>query len=120
MTKHTPGPWKLRSTPNRTYDDGYREYPFIVYSECCSDLPGRGICDVLYQEKNRQDVTGANARLIAAAPDLLEAAEELWDHYIWDHYNGYAAMPPGGDFHEKYSNLKLAINKAKGGRDENL
>jgi hypothetical protein len=62
--KHTPGPWKYavvreRSGPN-TLDDGYG----YVWPE----PTGQTIAEV-----RKSSDTEANARLIAAAPDLLAA-----------------------------------------------
>jgi hypothetical protein len=68
QTKHTPGPWKaVRNTayweiePANAGQDGI---PFNV-GDVCASAPG--MPDSGLQE--------ANARLIAAAPDLLEALE---------------------------------------------
>ena len=72
-TKHTPGPWLLRTTPTSAglchivsaadwrgafiYGDGIR----------------KGVDDALPKAQE----LAANARLIAAAPDLLEALQAL-------------------------------------------
>ena len=56
MSKHTPGPWKITHTAL----NGYR----------VSDSTGWGVAVVL---KDTND--DANARLIAAAPQMLEALE---------------------------------------------
>ncbi len=58
MSKHTPGPWKT----THSEVNGYR----------VSDSTGWGVAVVL---KDTNDE--ANARLIAAAPDMLEALREL-------------------------------------------
>jgi hypothetical protein len=58
MSKHTPGPWKLSHT---------RIQGFHV-----SDSTGWGVAVVL-KDINDED----NARLIAAAPQMLEALERL-------------------------------------------
>jgi len=55
-SKHTPGPWYIQ--PDRRY--------YVIYSEECGAL-----ADV------QADLPKANAQLIAAAPDLLVALEEL-------------------------------------------
>jgi hypothetical protein len=62
QTKHTPGPWQI--------DKFIGE--FVVSSgDTSSDPNAREICEC-YQDGERQDKTDlANARLIAAAPDLL-------------------------------------------------
>ena len=58
MSKHTPGPWKI----THSEVNGYR----------VSDSTGWGVAVVL---KDTNDE--ANARLIAAAPQMLEALELL-------------------------------------------
>lgn len=61
-SKHTPGPWVYnRTLVEVRYDDG-GEYPFTVCTMPCWT-------DEYKCERN------ANARLIAAAPDLLAALE---------------------------------------------
>ena len=60
MSKHTPGPWVVRHVPER--------YNASTY---CIDWSA-------HQEEVAEIVHGeANARLIAAAPDLLAAAKGL-------------------------------------------
>ena len=64
-TNHTPGPWRAgkRIQDNRIQIHGTSQHP-IAFAYCRSDLPDKG---------------RANARLIAAAPDLLEACESALD-----------------------------------------
>lgn len=69
MSMHTPGPWKV-AKPQRTYRDGNLMYG-IVGPECVIDYEDWGF-------------TEADARLIAAAPDLLEALKELADYVRTD------------------------------------
>ena len=64
-TQHTPGPWKF--SPNGA---GYlvtREDVFVV---------GHGICGVKPSQSASEDQCEANARLIAAAPDMLAVLNE--------------------------------------------
>ena len=65
-TKHTPGPWAYHNTPT----------PFIHVA--AGGLP---ICQIYTSTAHGQSMGEqfANARLIAAAPELLEAAIELKD-----------------------------------------
>jgi hypothetical protein len=72
MSKHTPGPWTAKRGSNETLG-----YPWEVMGP-----DGKTICDILL-DHNDEAVTGedleraeANARLIAAAPALLEALRE--------------------------------------------
>lgn len=59
QAKHTRGPWIIE------IDEGY----------CTALVSEEG--DIICQFD--QDPSKANARLIAAAPDLLEALQEMWD-----------------------------------------
>ena len=73
MTKHTPGPWNQKWSENT----GWHIYSTTVAGE-------RGlICELEddFDEATRE----SNARLIAAAPDLLAALIELQQ---WAEYNG--------------------------------
>ena len=66
--KHTPGPWKL----NTDGDTGMND------SGCILDSVGHVIVTDIYGTYKNGRTTGeaeANARLIAAAPDLLAACE---------------------------------------------
>jgi len=57
---HTPGPWDLVQHNEKDSRVGRKTLLAIVYSEA-------------YRDRENQE---ANARLIAAAPDLLEACRE--------------------------------------------
>ena len=74
--QHTPGPWKL----NTDGDTGMND------SGCILDSIGHVIVTDIYGTYRNGRTTGeaeANARLIAAAPDLLAALTEAVD-FIWD------------------------------------
>ena len=60
MSKHTPGPWKMDVV-----------LPLCVIQD---NEDGEGIATI--EGDNRFSEVKGNARLIAAAPDLLEAARE--------------------------------------------
>jgi hypothetical protein len=60
MSKHSPGPWRFEP---HSVDSNY----MLIY---CSNTPGEG-------DHVRGYCGAANARLIAAAPDLLQALQEL-------------------------------------------
>lgn len=66
QTTHTPGPWSLRMT-------GWQTNPAAIYSP---RRPGAVAC-IPARTSVPLDEQSANARLIAAAPDLLAALEEL-------------------------------------------
>lgn len=69
MSKHTPGPWHVIENPNGTLGIGAKEPDG---SDCRpAQINGTAV------EEPWASVTWANARLIAAAPDLLEACKRL-------------------------------------------
>lgn len=53
----------------------------------------------------------ANANLIAAAPDLLEACDALIDFAIW--MSGSSSFSPGGEAHEGWMHLHSVLDKGK-------
>ena len=72
MSKHTPGPWALRRDP--AHFDSLTE---ITGGICGNTKPFRFTLEVSVGGDTDIHTLEANARLIAAAPDLLEALEEL-------------------------------------------
>lgn len=72
--QHTPGPWQARGS-HKCDDFGIvvqndaAEGGWMVVAECFSDLRRSG--------ERAVEEAAANARLIAAAPDLLDALERL-------------------------------------------
>ena len=66
MSRHTPGPWEFE----------------IITSSYVTAFDGTHIADVHHGRTATAKAEGsANARLIAAAPDLLEALKEVFsDH----------------------------------------
>lgn len=71
-TKHTPGPWKLR----KPLHPG-SHYRFEVLKADRNGIYKPYVADVRSMDSNGDDNSEANARLIAAAPDLLAALEAL-------------------------------------------
>lgn len=94
-TKHTPGPWEAHNGEVTTRQINGRSYRRIAaiqdYGVGC--LP---------------EVDKANARLIAAAPDLLDAAEGV----VGDLERFVSHRGPGPD--QRLALLRAAIAKAKG------
>lgn len=89
MSKHTPGPWvSIRYLDSRFYELGSNEFHARL-----AFTHGAG------------DTDEANMRLIAAAPDLLEALENLAD-YIDERAGDNECRP--------LENARAAIAKAKG------
>jgi hypothetical protein len=102
---HTPGPWKIF--------DGWgssRFSPVIVDS--IPDVDGKCVANCICHVASSNDVAEANAHLIAAAPDLLEACEAALECMPSLEVRNW---PPG--FELKKSAIKKcreAIRKAKG------
>lgn len=91
--KHTPGPWHAESS-------GEPLAGWMVLAR------GQGNC--VCSTSNLKGRAEANARLIAAAPELLDAAKLVLvdlDHYVSNH-------GPGPDV--RLATLRAAIAKAEG------
>lgn len=84
MAKHTPGPWKVADY--RTLNSG--DY-VIRGPEKGPDNPNPVVASVV-----KQSGAAANARLIAAAPDLLEALIRLSE--AWEKFGPTLATVSGG------------------------
>lgn len=97
-TKHTPGPWEAAGC--------------VVYG---SD--GDSVADLSLNGRRHPDVTEANTRLTAAAPDLLEACEAALNA-LYDIIRSEFATsrnPHPADDDPDIAHLRAAIAKAKGG-----
>ena len=92
QTTHTPGPWSLRMT-------GWQTNPAAIYSP---RRPGAVAC-IPARTSVPLDEQSANARLIAAAPDLLAALESAIEALIETRY-----------YPSEIKRLRNAITKAKG------
>lgn len=100
MSAHTPGPWKL---------DGVMamDSPLWIVS-----IPGE---QARIEIADYSSESEANARLIAAAPDLLEALEDMV--FLADGAMA-AANRDGAEYRpdEELRDAKAAIAKARGGK----
>ena len=71
-TKHTPGPWATRRSLDGSGDVGITAPGVLnVIAECFADMRRPG--------EFATDEASANARLIAAAPEMLEALDRIAD-----------------------------------------
>lgn len=111
--KHTPGPWKQshRKQPNGDY---------ITQVYCAG---GETIANVAWYPVELGDgITGtsrgANARLIAAAPDLLEACKSFSALYgrLWDvvdpENSGFLSPESVKEYDAIHAQMSAAIAKA--------
>jgi hypothetical protein len=96
--KHTPGPWGCIDTSNHAHD--YR-----LIKPDGSPLP-------LHVEANDHSEQRANARLIAAAPDLLEALQEITSDYADRFDLDDPSTNPG--IKSSIEQARAAISKATG------
>jgi hypothetical protein len=99
ITTHTPGPW--------TADTGDHEGTDVLtghHDNCC------GVMATIHNQPG-EDMPGtvevANARLIAAAPEMLAALQELDEAYRF-------GTSVGNVDHYTYGIIKSAIEKATG------
>lgn len=91
---HTPGPWHVETEPQGSKGN-YTQYTIQPH-----------IADVFYMNQTGE----ANARLIAAAPDLLAALEEILEHVEWRRRIAHETTGPNDCTHR----ARAAINKARG------
>jgi hypothetical protein len=111
MSKHTPGPWfmadwELDDGPNKDVIEA-RE-PEVVAPGSRSIWPGGVRCMQIATVRDSsvdEETTSANARLIAAAPDLLEALRGL------AYPGAYEGQPSES---ERIAAARAAIAKAEG------
>jgi hypothetical protein len=109
-TKHTPGPWRLCDLD---------EFPWECYNtgvpgeSTITILDGNGY-GVLSVPLSTTDRNMANARLIAAAPDLLEVCEQLVGMVTRENC---APTEEDGEEYELWKQLLAAVAKATGQDD---
>jgi len=94
MNKHTPGPWYIV----RGISNSLIETDGLTVAEVLDDV---------YPDTEQQE---ANAKLIAAAPDMLAALQTM--HDMWHAY--IAPEQRDGHAAKAYSEATDAINKALG------
>jgi hypothetical protein len=121
MSKHTPGPWVALFPEARRYYEGVDVTNFEVltqktraqfraegldhYDRSNEDVANVSIVSNQFWWDMTDDEAKANARLIAAAPELLEALEKALNE------SGCDGDQCGTEWHEL---ARAAIAKAKG------
>lgn len=108
-SKHTPGPWYTAKWKHSVI-------PFGVQSEGTGNICEISMCCVQGMRINKDkqiEIVNANAYLIAAAPELLEAANSALSLLCTVYQNGVAKIKieQAGDV---IGSLKSAIAKAEG------
>jgi len=74
MSNHTPGPWGWNHARTRLNDPTGK--PVL--------MDGEGIWDLCAPKLHKEERAHANAKLIAAAPDLLAALKSVLSMPDWD------------------------------------
>jgi hypothetical protein len=87
MNEHTPGPWRVSERPYAQDEGPVVETPQNIYIATASPIHGGPMPGNPYER------AVANARLIAAAPELLEALEDA----LPDLLSFYSFMSPEED-----------------------
>lgn len=110
MSKHTPGPWHVilsdNATPHVTHEHGYNFTDISDVSSRVCVMPA----EITYSYNSL-----ANARLIAAAPELLEALEEVVAVFESNPSSITDTVWVTGNRPETlYDHCRAAIAKAKG------
>lgn len=100
MSKHTPGPWLIRAPDNGIYDT----------DDDIANVVARGPYGLI---TIAEEVDVADARLIAAAPDLLEAAQAVEEWWVCEAKDDFPDTPP-----PPIARLLAAIARAETARSE--
>lgn len=108
-SKHTPGPWKSTKRYNKQTErfqlvsiESESGRQIAIMSEHHGDTP---LTPMSQFETSAQD--DADAHLIAAAPEMLEALEAVRDRNTED----------PNDYDRVFQKVLVAITKAKGGAE---
>ena len=98
MSKYTPGPWI-----DNYFDD----------TQICINS-GYELVAVVYSYDEKKEEGNANARLIAASPDLLKALGELVHLHLCELEGLVAGSPTPDEWITAVDKAEVAINKAEG------
>jgi hypothetical protein len=92
MAKHTPGPWEVGPLANREDGNGNDERVIETYDGGPTIATAWPMAD----DFNRDDAPEreANARLIAAAPDLLDLVSRLVGEVVTPEYGTDLVIDP--------------------------
>jgi hypothetical protein len=100
MSEHTPGPWTWGEYFQGLYGSG-KDNEVLEYFPC----------EGMFLEHNRRE---ANARLIAAAPDLLEALKGALGSLLYVQYEYGDQVGGWGVRDDRIRKAREAITKATG------
>jgi hypothetical protein len=106
MTKHTGAPWTIDSK-------------FSTHLEPCDIFAGGISIAVIRRNNYMEDADTepeANARLIAAAPEMLEALKETEQWLVMSHGEPPADHREVTEHHRTIERIRAAIRKAEEGQ----
>ena len=95
-TQHTPGPWRVATTPDSPREKAVRLTRF-------HSIGVNGGPAIAILPDGQRDILDANARLIAVAPELLAALRELLKH----------RAPMFSSDEPQATNYQNAVNRAR-------
>lgn len=79
MTEHTKGPWRTKIDGNPDDEDYSGEGIFIQVQNKDDTWAGIALVTFYGNDDCNAEIDLANARLIAVAPNLLEACKQAWE-----------------------------------------
>lgn len=109
MGKHTPGPWSHDADHEQTWHPKIKTDPEVFAGAICEVLSN---LNVAASDRRMFDEMKANARLIAAAPDLLEALTDALEDY--DAWMKDADVTPNESLQAWTNKARAAIARARG------
>ena len=123
MDSPTPGPWQVSHS-------GYANSPFVIFAgdrapNYRAQFPLSGvnaIAEVFHDESPAHQEQAANARLIAAAPDMLVALAKLvcpaCNHELQHHLDKHGCEIERGDGYRSGSEILEALGPCGCNEDE--
>ena len=118
MSEHTPGPW--RHSRDRFDDWGYVRAGERLVAVARYDIDDPTEAELNEHRRNHTDPCEANARLIAAAPELLAALRSLLEPMCSRERHGITderVLLMAGDYEDnmaRYDAARAAVAKAIG------
>ena len=103
QTQHTPGPWKF----NQPYIVKANSDPNGSCGDSVIAITSNTVSHVRFAANVASFEDAANARLISAAPELLEALQAMLSA-MWNHFEYYH---DGDD--DDWTSCELALDKAR-------
>lgn len=107
-TKFTPGPWEWANRSEVSdIKSNNSTIPFAIHKVIgrSAVMPIADICNFPPASDKQVEIMEANAKLIAAAPELLETLTEVWNYISSSEVEGKESIA-------LYNKVEAAIKKA--------